>query len=188
MTTIGTMRALDTQRGAVRVEELYDTDLRDLWEACTSPELLARWLAYVSGDLQVGGTIEMTFTSTWTGPARIERCDAPHHLLLTTEPGTDDECQLEAWLTEEGPQSRLVVEERGLPPRPAPLPWRWLAYAPRRPRAFAPARRFRAPRRLVRHASRTRLAQPLGRTDARLRGHASGVRSHLIGPERTRSP
>ncbi|MDE2281949.1 MAG: SRPBCC domain-containing protein [Actinomycetales bacterium] len=115
MTTNGTMRALDAQRGAARVEELYDTDVRDLWEACTSPERLARWLAYVSGDLHVGGTIEMTFTSTWTGPAKIERCDAPHHLLLTTEPGTDDECQLEAWLTDEGAKSRLVVEERGLP-------------------------------------------------------------------------
>jgi hypothetical protein len=46
---------------------------------------------------------------------RIEVCDAPHHLLLTTEPGTDDEGQIEVWLTEEGPQTRLVVEERGLP-------------------------------------------------------------------------
>ena len=31
------------------------------------------------------------------------------------EPGTDDESQMEAWLTEEGSQTRLVVEERGLP-------------------------------------------------------------------------
>ncbi len=115
MTTTGTMRALDAQRGAVRVEELYDSDIRDLWQACTSPERLARWLAHVSGDLRVGGTIEMTFTSTWTGPARIEVCDAPHHLLLITEPGTEDEAQLEVWLTEEGSQTRLVVEDRGLP-------------------------------------------------------------------------
>jgi uncharacterized protein YndB with AHSA1/START domain len=115
MTTIGTMRALDQNRGAVRVEELFDTDIRDLWEACTSPERLARWLAQVSGDLKVGGTVEMIFTSTWTGPARVEVCDAPHHLLLITEPGTEDESQLEAWFTEEGSQTRLVVEERGLP-------------------------------------------------------------------------
>lgn len=115
MRTIGTMRRLDQDRGAVRVEELYDTDIRDLWEACTTPQRLARWLAQVSGDLQVGGTVEITFTSTWTGPARIEVCDAPHHLLLTTEPGTKDEAELEAWLTEEGSQTRLVVEDRGLP-------------------------------------------------------------------------
>ncbi len=115
MKTIGSMHAIDQMSGAVRVEELYDTDIRDLWEACTSHERLARWLAKISGDLQVGGIVEMTFTSTWSGPARIEVCDAPRHLLLTTEPGTEDESQLEAWFTEEGSQTRLVVEERGLP-------------------------------------------------------------------------
>jgi len=112
---IGTMRALDDTRGAVRVEDVYDTDIDDLWEACTNPERLARWIAEVSGDLQVGGTVHAVFTSTWTGPATIEACDAPHHLLLTTEPGTDDESQIEAWLTAEGSRTRLVVEERGLP-------------------------------------------------------------------------
>ncbi len=51
MKTIGTMRALDEQRGAVRVEDIYDTDINDLWDACTKPERLARWIAEVSGDL-----------------------------------------------------------------------------------------------------------------------------------------
>ena len=115
MTTIATMRALDETRGAVRVEDLYDTDVEDLWEACTTPERLARWVARVDGDLRVGSTVQVVFTSTWTGPIRIDVCDAPHHLLLTTEPGTDDECQIEAWLTAEGSGTRLVVEERGLP-------------------------------------------------------------------------
>ena len=113
MNIIGTMRAVDETRGAVRVEEVYDTDIDDLWEACTTPERLARWIAEVSGDLRVGGTIHAVFTSTWTGPGRVEVCDAPHHLLLTMEPGTDDESQMEAWLTEEGSKTRLVVEERG---------------------------------------------------------------------------
>ena len=113
MNIIGTMRAIDETRGAVRVEDIYDTDIDDLWEACTTPERLVRWIAEVSGDLRVGGTIHAVFTSTWTGPGRVEVCDAPHHLLLTMEPGTDDESQMEAWLTQEGSQTRLVVEERG---------------------------------------------------------------------------
>ena len=54
MNIIGTMRALDETRGAVRVEDIYDTDIDDLWEACTTPERLARWIAEVSGDLRVG--------------------------------------------------------------------------------------------------------------------------------------
>ncbi|WP_130386726.1 SRPBCC domain-containing protein [Kribbella sp. VKM Ac-2569] len=115
MRITGTMRALDRTRGAVRVEDVYDTDIDDLWAACTTPERLARWIAEVSGALHEGGTIQAVFTSTWNGPARIEVCEAPHHLLLTTEPGTDDESQLEAWLTPMGSQTKLVVEERGLP-------------------------------------------------------------------------
>ena len=115
MTTIGTMRALDATRGAVRVEDVYATDIDDLWDACTDPERLARWIAKVSGDLRLGGSIHAVFTSTWTGPARVEACERPHHLLLTMEPGTDDESELEAWLTPDGASTRLVVEERGLP-------------------------------------------------------------------------
>jgi uncharacterized protein YndB with AHSA1/START domain len=115
MTTEGTMRALDDRHGAVRVNDVYDTDIDDLWQACTTPERLARWIAEVSGDLREGGMVHAVFTSTWTGPVRIEVCDAPHHLLLTTDPGTEEETQMEAWLTEEGARTRLVVEERGLP-------------------------------------------------------------------------
>lgn len=115
MKIIGTMRALDENRGAVRVEDVYDTGIEDLWEACTTPDRLARWIAEVSGDLRAGGTVNAVFTSTWSGPARIEVCEAPHHLVLTTEPGGDEECQIEVWLTAEGSRTRLVVEERGLP-------------------------------------------------------------------------
>jgi uncharacterized protein YndB with AHSA1/START domain len=112
---VGTMRSLDETRGAVRVEDVFDTDIDDLWEACTNPDRLARWVAKVSGDLRVGGVIRAVFTSTWTGPGRIDVCEKPHHLLVTTEPDTDDEAQIEAWLSAEGPKTRLVVEERGLP-------------------------------------------------------------------------
>lgn len=62
----------------------------------------------------MGSTIHVLFTSTWSGRARVEVCEAPRHLLLTMEPDSDDESQLEVWLTEDGPRTRLVVEERGL--------------------------------------------------------------------------
>ena len=114
MRTTSTMRALTEERGSVRVEDVYDTDIHDLWQACTTPDRLARWIADVSGDLHVGGTVRASLTSTWEGSLRIEVCEPPHHLLLTMEPGTDDETELEAWLTAEGEVTRLVVEERGL--------------------------------------------------------------------------
>ncbi|MCC2333822.1 SRPBCC domain-containing protein [Cellulomonas wangsupingiae] len=116
MSPIATMRPLDATTGAVRVEDVYDTDIDDLWQACTTSERLARWVAQVSGDLRPGGTVEVTFTSSWSGTARVERCDAPHHLLLrTSSPDGGEEGWIEAWLTTEDDGTRLVVEERGLP-------------------------------------------------------------------------
>jgi uncharacterized protein YndB with AHSA1/START domain len=112
---LGSMRRIDEKRGAVRVEDVYDTDIADLWSAITEPERLARWIATVDGDLRVGGIVHTQFTSTWEGPGRIEICDAPNHLVVTMEPGTDDEAVIEAVLTAEGERTRLVVEERGLP-------------------------------------------------------------------------
>ena len=115
MKLLGTLHRLDQSHGAVRVEDVYDTDVDDLWAACTDPQRLARWIAEVSGELRVGGTVQLVFTSTWAGEAVVEICDAPRHLLLTTQPGTEEEGQIEVWLTADGSGSRLVVEERGLP-------------------------------------------------------------------------
>jgi uncharacterized protein YndB with AHSA1/START domain len=112
---LGSMRRIDEKRGAVRVEDVYDTDITDLWSAITDPNRLAQWIATVEGDLRVGGTVQTRFTSTWQGPGRIDVCQAPNHLVVTMEPGTDDEAVIEALLTTEGAQTRLVVEERGLP-------------------------------------------------------------------------
>jgi uncharacterized protein YndB with AHSA1/START domain len=112
---IGSMRRIDERRGAVRVEDVYDTDIRDLWSALTEPGRLARWIATVGGDLRIGGTIHALFTSTWEGPGRIEVCDAPNRLVLTMQPGTDEEAVIEAVLTSEGDKTRLMIEERGLP-------------------------------------------------------------------------
>lgn len=112
---LGTLRRLDDGKGAVRMEDLYDTEVDDLWSAITDPDRLARWLVEVEGDLHVGGRIQASFTSSWKGPGRIEVCDAPRRLLVTLEPGTDDETQIEVLLAAEGERTRLVVEERGIP-------------------------------------------------------------------------
>jgi uncharacterized protein YndB with AHSA1/START domain len=111
---LGSMRRIDERRGAVRVEDVYDTNIHDLWSAVTEPKRLARWIAAVEGDLKVGGIVQTRFTSTWEGPGRIDVCDPPNHLVITMEPGTDDEAVIEAVLTREGERTRLVVEERGL--------------------------------------------------------------------------
>ena len=111
----GSLRALDDERGAVRMEDVFDTDAADLWDALTHPRRLARWIAEVEGDLRVGGVVQARFTSGWQGPGRIDACDPPRHLVASMNPGAPDETVIEATITPEGPSSRLVIEERGIP-------------------------------------------------------------------------
>jgi uncharacterized protein YndB with AHSA1/START domain len=111
----GSLRAIDDRRGAVRMEDVFDTDAADLWDALTDPRRLARWIAEVEGDLRVGGVVQARFTSGWEGPGRIEACDPPHLLIARMDPGTPDETVIEATITPEGASCRLVLEERGIP-------------------------------------------------------------------------
>jgi uncharacterized protein YndB with AHSA1/START domain len=112
---LGALRSIDDGRGAVRVHDLYPTDIDDLWSALTEPARLARWIAHVEGELSLGGDFTARFTSSWEGPGRVDVCEPPQRLLLTMSPGQDDETVIEAMLTAEDGGTRLVVEERGLP-------------------------------------------------------------------------
>ena len=112
---VGTLRSLDGKKGAVRMEDLYDTDAADLWSALTEPERLARWIAEVHGELRLGGAFQAHFTSGWEGPGRVDVCEAPHRLLLTMNPGEPDTTVIEAVLSPDGDRTRLVIEERFLP-------------------------------------------------------------------------
>ena len=116
MNISATMRTLAGTRGAVRVEGVYDTDIDDLWEACTKPERLARWIADVEGDLRLGNEFKTRFTSGWEGSGRVQECEPPHRLVvITREAGESEDAVIEATLSSDGKGTRLVVEERGLP-------------------------------------------------------------------------
>lgn len=117
MKILATLHRLDDHRGAVRVEDVYATDIEDLWDACTQPERLARWLASVSGELSTGGEFTARFTSGWEGSCRVDVCERPHRLLVTTweDEAADQESTLEATLTTVDGGTRLVIEERGMP-------------------------------------------------------------------------
>jgi uncharacterized protein YndB with AHSA1/START domain len=74
---LGSMRRVDDRRGAVRVEDVFDTDIADLWSAITEPGRLARWIAAVEGDLRVGGMVQTRFTRSWEGPDESTFATAP---------------------------------------------------------------------------------------------------------------
>lgn len=113
---LGTLRAEDG-KGAVRMEDRFDTDIDDLWSALTEPPRLARWIGNVEGDLRLGGEIHAVFFrsgSDWVG--RIAECEPPRHFLVETNDADEEDLHtIEATLASEGDQTLLVVEERGMP-------------------------------------------------------------------------
>jgi uncharacterized protein YndB with AHSA1/START domain len=112
--------------GAVRIEESYGTDIGDLWAALTEPGRLACWYGQATGDLRPGGEFRLHLESDgWDGTGRVETCDPPRRLLVTTRETEEswragqgaqpfDEI-IEATLTADGDQATLVIEVRGIP-------------------------------------------------------------------------
>ncbi len=112
---LGSLRSADG-KGVVRMEDRFDTGIGDLWSALTDPGRLARWIAEVEGDLRPGGEFRARFTSGWEGTGRVEACEPPRRLLVTTRAsGKRDEHVIEATLAADGGQTILVIETRGMP-------------------------------------------------------------------------
>jgi uncharacterized protein YndB with AHSA1/START domain len=120
---LGTLRAADG-KGVARIEDRYDTDIDDLWAALTDPDRLARWYGRVEGDLRPGRTFRL-FTADLDSAGRIEVCEPPRRLVVTTREteesylkgqGAEPFDELaEATLTADGGQTILVIEVRGMP-------------------------------------------------------------------------
>ena len=122
---LGSLRSADGN-GVVRIEDRYHTDIDDLWSALTDPGRLARWYGQVEGDLRPGGEFRLHLESEgWEGTGRVEACEPPRRLLVTTRESDEswrkgngaqpfDEA-IEARLTADGNQTVLVIEVQGVP-------------------------------------------------------------------------
>jgi uncharacterized protein YndB with AHSA1/START domain len=122
---LGSLRSADG-KGIVRIEDRYDTDIDDLWSALTDPRRLARWYGQVDGDLRPGGEFRLYIESDgWDGTGRVEACEPPRRLLVTTRE-TDESWRkgrgappfdeaIEATLAADGDQTVLVIEVQGIP-------------------------------------------------------------------------
>jgi uncharacterized protein YndB with AHSA1/START domain len=113
--TLGTLRAADGT-GIVRLEDRFDTDIDDVWSALTDPLRLARWLGEVDGDLRQGGEFQARFfASGWEGACRVEVCEPPRRLLVSTTSEGQPDGAFEATLTADEDHTILVIEDRGVP-------------------------------------------------------------------------
>ncbi len=110
----------------MRIEDRFDTGIDDVWSALTDPRRLASWYGEVEGDLREGGEFRLHVkASGWDGTGRVEGCEPPTRLGVTTRE-TDDswregqgappfDAHIDVTLMADGDRSILVVEVRGMP-------------------------------------------------------------------------
>lgn len=83
----------------------YDAPIEDVWDACTNPARIARWLAPITGELRPGGSFQVQGNAT----GRVLRCEEPNLLKVTWEYGPDSITEVEVRLTKR-PDGNTVVE------------------------------------------------------------------------------
>ena len=112
---LGSVRSAG-DKGVVRMEDRFDTDIDDVWSALTDPLRLAQWIGEVEGDLRLCGEFHRRFFASGSeGTGRVEACEPPRRLVVTLNPGEPDENVIEVTLAGDGNGTSLVWEERGLP-------------------------------------------------------------------------
>lgn len=68
----------------LRFDETYETGPDDLWEAITTPERLARWMADYRGDFAPGGRWQaLTRDGDVYCDGEVTECDRPHGFSTT---------------------------------------------------------------------------------------------------------
>jgi len=99
------------------LERTYDAEIKDVWDALTSAERLARWFLPVEGDLRLGGSYRLE------GNARGEvlECEPPSRLKITWVYGENttekDISEVEVRLEPTGDDStKLVLEHAAVFP------------------------------------------------------------------------
>ncbi len=125
---LGSLRSIGG-RGLVRMEDRFEAEIDAVWSAVTDPRRLSDWYGKVEGELRPGGTFRIYVEADdWDGTGRVETCEAPRRLVVTTRESEESwrkgqgvppfDARLEATLTPAGDETDLVLEVRGLPLEP----------------------------------------------------------------------
>ncbi|MFB9235836.1 SRPBCC domain-containing protein [Plantactinospora siamensis] len=64
---------------SVLLRRTYDAPIKDVWDACTDPERLGRWLGPIEGDLRRGGTFQLKDNAG----GEILECEEPRLIKVT---------------------------------------------------------------------------------------------------------
>jgi uncharacterized protein YndB with AHSA1/START domain len=79
--TVGSRVLEAGEARSTTITRVYDTDVDDLWDACTSIERIPRWFLPIRGELRLGGRYELDRNASGT----ITACDPPRSFAATWE-------------------------------------------------------------------------------------------------------
>jgi len=104
------------------ISQTYATTVEDLWEACTSPQRLARWFAPVSGELRLGGRYQIEGNASGT----VQSCEPPRNFTVTWE-FADNTSWVTVRIEEDDDGARLTLEHKASEDFPNDF---WTTYGP----------------------------------------------------------
>ncbi|WP_353816351.1 SRPBCC domain-containing protein [Agromyces sp. SYSU T00266] len=92
-------------------DDVYDTDPDDLWEAITTPERLARWMAAYRGEFRLGGHWQaLTRDGAVYCDGEVVSCDRPRGFTTTWTVVGEAPTLLTVRLVPEGDRTRLSLQ------------------------------------------------------------------------------
>lgn len=112
----GRVTAASTGAGfLLEFDELYDTDVDDLWQAVTTPERLGRWMVPYRGDFRLGGRWEAIGSNGAVYcVGEITACDPPHGFTTTWQVRGEPPTELVVRLEPDGGGTRLRLRHEGV--------------------------------------------------------------------------
>lgn len=122
------VRDTETPKGTGRsiiMRRTFDTDVHDVWEACTDAERIGRWFLPVTGELKLGGHYQLEGNAG----GEVLRCEPPRLLRVSWTMGEPEEGELsevEVRLTPDGEErTRFELEHVAIV-----APTFWETYGP----------------------------------------------------------
>jgi uncharacterized protein YndB with AHSA1/START domain len=92
---LGEMPVASGAGRSLLLQRIYDATVQDVWDACTDPERLSRWLGPVEGDFRLGGSFQLKDNAS----GEILRCEPPQLLKVTWALGEGMATEVEVRLT-----------------------------------------------------------------------------------------
>jgi uncharacterized protein YndB with AHSA1/START domain len=103
--SVGRRRIATGDGRSVVLRRRYDAPIEDVWDACSDPDRLKRWLSPVSGDLRPGGRFQIEGNAG----GEILRCEPPRLLTVSWVYGDNPADEVELRLIP-GPDGTTELE------------------------------------------------------------------------------